>query len=92
MPVALVGECSTPAAFFSEQSHFLVVLVCWLALIFGSFGLFARPNATVIVALVVCALSLSSAIFLILELDRPFERLIQISSAPLREALGRLGQ
>jgi len=71
---------------------FLVVLVCWLAFIFGSFGLFARPNTTVIVALFVCALSLSSAIFLILELDQPFEGLVQISSAPMREALARLGQ
>jgi nitric oxide reductase large subunit len=71
---------------------FLVVLVCWLAFIFMSFGLFARPNTTVIVALFVCALSFSSAIFLILELDQPFKGLIQISSAPLREALGRLGQ
>jgi len=70
----------------------LVVLVCWLALIFGSFGLYARPNTTVIVALVVCALAFSSAIFLILELDRPFEGLIRISDAPLREALERLGQ
>lgn len=57
------------------------------ASIFVSFGLFARPNTTVMVALFVCALSLSSAIFLILELDRPFEGLIQISSAPMREAL-----
>jgi hypothetical protein len=71
---------------------FLVVLVCWLAFIFVSFGLFARPNTTVIVALFICALSFSSAIFLILELDQPFEGLIQISSAPMREALGRLGQ
>jgi Protein of unknown function (DUF4239) len=71
---------------------FLAVLVCWLALIFGSFGLLARTNATVIVALFVCALSFSSAIFMILELDQPFEGLIQISSAPLREALARLGQ
>ncbi len=71
---------------------FLVVLVCWLAFIFASFGLFARPNATVIVALFVCALSFSSAIFLILELDQPFEGLVQISSAPMREALARLGQ
>ena len=62
------------------------------AVIFGSFGLFARPNTTVIVALFVCALSLSSAIFLILELDQPFEGLVQISSAPMREALARLGQ
>ncbi len=27
---------------------FLVVLVCWLAIILGSFGLYARPNGTVI--------------------------------------------
>jgi len=71
---------------------FLVVLICWHAFIFGSFGLFARPNATVIVALFVCALSFSSAIFLILELDQPFAGLIQISDAPMREVLGRLGQ
>ena len=71
---------------------FLVVMVCWLTLIFGSFGLFARPNTTVVVVLLVCALSCSSAIFLILELDQPFEGLIQISSAPMREALARLGQ
>ena len=68
------------------------MLVCWLAFIFGSFGLLARPNVTVVVALFVCALSFSSAIFLILELARPFEGMIQIPSAPLREALGRLGQ
>jgi hypothetical protein len=70
---------------------FLVVMVCWLAIIFVSFGLFARPNATVIVALFVCALSFSSAIFLILELDRPFDGLLRISSTPMREAIARLG-
>ncbi len=71
---------------------FLVVLICWLTIIFASFGLFARPNATVVVALFVCALAFASAIFLILELDRPFEGLIQISSTPMREALGHLGR
>jgi hypothetical protein len=68
---------------------FLVMLVCWLAFIFGSFGLLARPNVTVSWPLFVCALSFSSAIFLI---PRPFEGMIQIPSAPLREALGRLDQ
>jgi hypothetical protein len=34
----------------------------------------------------------SSAIFLILELDQPFEGLIRISSAPLRDSLADLGQ
>ena len=76
----------------SIPKPFLVVMVCWLAIIFVSFGLFARPNTTVIVALFVCALSFSSAIFLILELDQPFEGLVQISSAPMREALARLAQ
>ena len=71
---------------------FLVVMVCWLAIIFVSFGLYARPNTTVIVALFVCALSFSSAIFLILELDQPFKGLIQLSSAPMRDALAHLGQ
>jgi hypothetical protein len=37
-----------------------------------------------------CALSVSGAIFLILELDRPFGGLIQISSVPLQNALSHL--
>jgi hypothetical protein len=71
---------------------FLVVLVFWLTIIFISFGLFAPRNATVIAVLFVCALSVAGAIFMILELDRPFEGLIRISSAPLRSALTHLGQ
>ena len=70
---------------------FLVILLFWVTIIFISFGLFARPNATIIASLFVCALSVSAAIFLILDLDRPFEGLIQISSAPLRDALAHLG-
>jgi hypothetical protein len=70
---------------------FLVVLVFWLTILFTSFSLFSPPNPTVIVTLLVCALSVSGAIFLVLELDRPFGGLIQISSAPLRDALTRLG-
>jgi len=71
---------------------FLVGLVFWLCIIFASFGLFARRNATVIAVLCVCALSVAGAIFLILELDRSFEGLLQVSGAPLRTALARLGR
>jgi hypothetical protein len=71
---------------------FLVVLVLWLCIIFASFGLFAPRNATVITVLCVCALSVVGAIFLILELDRSFEGLLQVSSAPLRAALAQLGR
>lgn len=71
---------------------FLVLLVFWVTIIFLSFGLFAPPNATVIATLFLCALSVSGAIFLILELDRPFGGVIQIPSAPLRNAVTHLGQ
>jgi hypothetical protein len=76
----------------SIPGAFLAVLVFWLAVLFGSFGLFARPNATIIVTLVVCALSVSGAIFLILEMDHPFSGMMQISSAPLRNAVAHIDQ
>jgi hypothetical protein len=75
----------------SIPTPFLVVLVFWLAVIFTSFGLFAPYNATVVATLFVCALSVSGAIFLILELDSPFAGLIQISDIPLRDAIAHLG-
>jgi hypothetical protein len=70
----------------------LVVLVAWLTIIFLSFGILASPNATVLTSLCVSALSVSGAVFLILEMYTPYTGLIQISSAPLRAALAHLGQ
>jgi hypothetical protein len=71
---------------------FLVVLLFWLTMLHVSFGLFAPRNATVIIVLLICALSLSGAIFLILEMSRPLDGLIKVSSAPLLKALEHLGQ
>jgi hypothetical protein len=76
----------------SLQVPFLVMLVSWLAIIFFSFGLFTPRNATVVVVLLLCALSATGSLYLILELDRPFGGLIQISSAPMRTALGYLAR
>jgi hypothetical protein len=69
----------------------LIVLICWLAVIFISAGLFAPPNATVVVALMLAALSVAGAIFLIMELDMPFDGVIQISQRPMQNALIHLG-
>ena len=69
----------------------LAVVVFWLTLNFVSFGLFAKPNLTATAALLLAALSVAGAIFLILEMDRPYEGLIHISDAPLREALAQMG-
>lgn len=79
-------------AMTSVSIPLLIVLVCWLTVIFISFGLFAPFNATVVSSLFVSALSVSGAIFLILEMYTPYTGLIQISSAPLRAALVNLGR
>lgn len=69
----------------------LIILVFWLTVLSISFGLFAPRNATVVTSLLVSALSVSGAIFLILELYKPYGGLIHISSAPMRAALAHLG-
>jgi len=70
----------------------LVILIFWLTIIFISFGLYAPRNVTVVVSLFVSAVSVSGAIFLILEMYSPYEGLIHVSTAPLRTALAHLGQ
>jgi hypothetical protein len=69
----------------------LIILVFWMVIVFVSVGLFAPPNATAIVTLV-AALSVSAAIFLILELDSPFNGVIQISPGPMRNSLIHFGR
>ena len=80
-----LGQRSLPMPFF-------VMLVFWLTVIFASFGLISPRNATVITVLLVCALSAAGSLFLIMELDTPYEGLIKISGAPLHSALTHLGQ
>src|SRR5262245_24717600 len=70
----------------------LVILVLWLTAIFVSFGLFAPFNGTVVSSLFIASLSVSCAIFLILEMYTPYTGFVQISSAPLRAAIAQLGQ
>ncbi len=72
--------------------HFFIVVVSWLAIIFASFGLFAPRNASVIAALFVAALGLSGALFMIVEMDQPYQGLVKIPSTSLRTALEQLGQ
>ena len=71
---------------------FLVVLVFWLSVIFGSFGLFSPRNGAIITAFLVCALLAAGAVFLIVDLNEPSGGIIQVSSAPLRNAIAQLGQ
>jgi len=71
---------------------FLTVVIFWLTVTFASFGLYAPRNATVVSVLFIAALSVAAAVFLIVELDGPFDDLIRVSGYPLRFALDNLGK
>jgi hypothetical protein len=81
---------------FEQQSNsasmpLLLVLASWLTVLFVSLGIFAPRTITAITTLFVCAISVSGAIFLILELHSPLGGLIRIPSDPLRNAIQYLG-
>lgn len=71
---------------------FFVVLVFWLALLFAGFALLGPAHGTVATVLALAAVSVSAAVFLTLELNAPYSGTIVVSSEPLHEALGVLGQ
>ncbi|HEY8084566.1 MAG TPA: hypothetical protein VIE69_03055, partial [Methylophilaceae bacterium] len=75
----------------SISSPFLVVLIFWLVIIFVSFGMFAPRNTTVMMSLFMCALAVSFAIYIILEMSSPLSGTIHINNAPLVSALQQLG-
>jgi hypothetical protein len=76
----------------SVSKPLVIVLVCWLVVIFASFSLLAPRNAIATTALMISALSTAAAIFLILELDRPFGGVLGISKEPLLNVLSQLTQ
>jgi hypothetical protein len=71
---------------------FLFILVAWLTMLFMSFGLLAPFNWTVVTVMFLGALSVTASIFLVLEMSRPFDGFIKVSSAPLHKALELLGR
>lgn len=89
---AVVDLAQTRLSSYEQASSsiplpFVGVLIFWLAMIFASFGMFSRQNATSVGALIVFAASAAGALFLVLELSDPFGGLMQISSEPLRHTL-----
>jgi hypothetical protein len=70
---------------------FVAALSFWFAVIFTSFGLFAPRNAAVIATYLLSALSVAGALFLIVQMDVPYQGIFQLSSAPLREAVRQIG-
>jgi len=71
----------------SISAPFYWVLVFWLAIVFASFGLRAPPNALNVIVILMCAVSVSSAIFVIHDLDLPYGGLFGVPSDSMRRAL-----
>ena len=74
----------------SVRMVMVVVLVSWITLIFLSFGLNAPRNATVLASLLICSMAIGGSVFLILQLDRPFDGVMRVSSKPLVNALAHM--
>jgi hypothetical protein len=66
---------------------FLILLVFWLTILFGTFGLFAPKNATVVAALVLSAIAVSAGIALVIDMTDPFSGFVRISSGPMHHAM-----
>jgi hypothetical protein len=68
----------------------LIVVSFWIVIIFFTFTLIAPHNATATFALIVSAVAVATAIFLILELDRPFNGLLRIPGERILNVLSHL--
>ncbi len=71
---------------------FVATLLCWLTITFTIFGLLSPGNATVRTVFLVCALSVGSAVFLILEMDSPFHGVMKVRGGPIHFALAHMNQ
>ena len=69
------------------QSPLLAIIVSWLVVIFGGFGLLTPRNPTALTAIALAAIAAAGALFLIVELYSPVEGLIAIPPSILEDAL-----
>ncbi|TDV09513.1 DUF4239 domain-containing protein [Paraburkholderia caballeronis] len=102
---ALVGELATQFERVSdtrwrliEEAHssiskpFFTMLTLWLIVIFLSFGLIAPRNALALVTIMLGAVSIASAVYVIVDLDTPFDGPIVIASDSMRDALAHMSR
>ena len=94
----LVSDLAQTRWLIIEQSQqklptvFIIILIFWLTMLFVSFGLLAPHNPTIIAVLLICSLSVSGAVLLILEMNNPLDGMIKVSSAPFRNAFDRINK
>jgi hypothetical protein len=74
----------------SFSAPFFWILVSWLTVVFLTLGLAAPLSRITAIGILLCALSLTSAIFVITDLSRPYRGLMTISSGEMRDALAHM--
>jgi len=77
------GAISTP---------FYWVLVFWLVIMFGCFGLRSPPTRLNLIVIAMCALSVCTAFFVIQSLDLPYGGLFGVPSDSMRHALADMAR
>jgi hypothetical protein len=68
----------------------LIVVISWSSLLFLGFGLLATFNPVTVVAEALGAMSVASAIFLILEFSHPYSGIFSISGSGIDQVLSAL--
>ena len=76
----------------SISTPFYLVLVFWLVIVFASFGLSAPRSVLSYTTIGLGAISIASAVFVILDLDTPFSGVFMVASGPMRDALAHLSR
>ena len=70
----------------------ILIVVGWGVVLFCGFGLMSKGHMMSLIALIVGAISIASAVYMILDLSAPYSGLFRASSAPLEQVLAVMGK
>jgi hypothetical protein len=71
----------------SISTPFYWVLVIWLVILFACLGLTSPPDALTVIVIALSAVSITAAVFVILDMDLPYGGIFGIPSTSMRDAL-----
>jgi hypothetical protein len=69
---------------------FLIMVIFWLSMLLLSFSIFAPFNTTVVIAMLISAVSVAGAVNLTFDTDQPFAGLIRIAPTSMQQALDEM--
>jgi hypothetical protein len=78
-------DAAIPGALFG-------IVDAWLAVIFLGFGVFAPPNRVTVLAVGFAGAAVSMAVFLVVEMNSPYDGLIKIPSRMMEQVLDQITQ